>query len=94
MAPQPAHASPAAALEALAAALGSRAFATTLVTGPGREPRLTVTSRLSRLGEDISADTSYRWSWAEPICTVDEPFTAAQKIATVLRTAAPEPAHG
>jgi hypothetical protein len=82
-----------AALERLAAALGSRDFATTLVTGPGRPPRLTVASRHSRLTEDIYADTCYRWSWADPICAVDDPLTAASKIAMVLRTV-PAPTHG
>jgi hypothetical protein len=85
---------PAVALERLAAALGSRDFATILLTGPGREPRLTVTSRGSRLTEDIYADAWYRWSWADPICRVDDPLTAAQKVAAVLRTAAPTPSHG
>jgi hypothetical protein len=81
----------AAALERLADALGSRDFATTLLTGPGRPPRLSVVSRLSRLAEDIYADSSYRWSWAEPICPATDPDTAAQRIAQVLRTA---PGHG
>jgi hypothetical protein len=90
------HTAQAAALERLAAALGSRDFATILVTGPGREPRLTITSRASKLSEDIYAGTSYRWSWADPICPADDPLTAAQKIAAVLRTAAsaPGPGHG
>jgi hypothetical protein len=85
---------PAAALERLAAALGSRDFATILLTGPGREPRLTVTSRASRLTEDLYADACYRWSWGDPICRVDDPLTAAQQIAAVLRTAAPAPSRG
>jgi hypothetical protein len=85
---------PSAALERLAAALGSRDFATILVTRPGREPRLTVTSRASRLTEDIYADACYRWSWGDPVCPVDDPLTAAQRIAVVLRTAAPTPSHG
>jgi hypothetical protein len=76
--------SPAAALERLATALGSGEFATTLTTGPGRAPRLTVASRLTRLTEDIYADTCYRWSWADPICPVDDSRTAANMIALVL----------
>ena len=75
------------ALERLADALGSRDFATTLLTGPGRPPCLSVVSRMSRLTEDIYADSSYRWSWAEPICPATDPDTAAQRIAQVLRTA-------
>jgi hypothetical protein len=75
-----------AALERLAATLGSRDFATTLVTGLGRQPCLTVASRRSRLAEDIYADRFYRWSWAEPICDLDDPLTAADMITKVLRT--------
>ena len=86
-------ASPQAALERLATALGSRDFATTLTTGPGRPPRLTVASRHSPLSEDIYADAFYRWSWAEPICDAGDPLTAASKIAKVLRVA-PAPSHG
>ena len=83
----------AAALERLADALGSRDFATTLLTGPGRPPRLTVVSRHSGLTEDIYADGCYRWSWAEAICPAGDPLTAAAAIARVLRTV-PAPSHG
>lgn len=74
-----------AALERLADALGSREFATTLVTGPGRPPRLSVASRHSWLSEDIYADTCYRWAWADPICPLGDPLTAARRIAKMLR---------
>jgi hypothetical protein len=82
-----------AALERLADALGSRDFATTLLTGPGRPPRLTVVSRHTGLTEDVYADASYRWSWAEAICPSGDPLTAAATIARVLRTV-PAPSHG
>jgi hypothetical protein len=52
--------------------------------GPGRAPRLTVAGRLTRLSEDIYADTCYRWSWADPICPVNDPRSAAHMIALVL----------
>jgi hypothetical protein len=84
--PQPAPSQ--AALETLAAALDPRDFATTLTTGDGRPPRLTVTSRHAQFGDDIYADSSsYWWSWAERIATVDDPMAAARAVATVLRTA-------
>lgn len=75
-----------AALHRLADALGSRDFATTLVTGPGHTPRLTVASRHAPLAEDIYANRlAYWWSWAERISDIDDPLTAAHKVATVLR---------
>jgi hypothetical protein len=83
----------AAALEMLATALGSRDFATVLVTGPGRVPRLTVASRHIPLSEDIYADRFYRWSWAEPICGAGDPLTAAGKISHVLGVTR-EPTYG
>jgi hypothetical protein len=83
-----------AALECLAAALDPRDHVTTLVTGQGRVPHLTVASRHAQLAEDIYAhENSYWWSWAEPISAVDDPLTAARKITSVLR-AAPEPSRG
>ena len=83
-----------AALEALAAALDPRDYITTLTSGYGRTPRLTVTSRHAQIGDDIYADSSsYRWSWAEQIAAVDDPAAAARKVTTVLRTA-PAPTHG
>ena len=48
--------------------------------------------RYAQLGEDIYAGNGcYLWSWAEPICAVDDPQAAANKITSVLR-AVPEPA--
>ncbi len=92
-APSPSTAAQA-ALDALAAALDPSNFATTLVTGPGRTPHLAVSSRHAQLSEDIYADDqSYWWPWSERITAIDDPLTAAQKVADVLRTA-PEPAHG
>jgi len=83
-----------AALEHLAAALDPRDFATTLTTGPGQRPRLTVTSRHAQFGDDIYADhQSYWWSFAERIAPVDDPPAAARTVASVLR-ATPEPSHG
>ncbi len=83
-----------AALEQLAAALGSRDFATTLVTRQGRTPYLSIVSRYAKLGEDIYADGGwFWWSWAERLATTDDIPTAAAKITTVLRTA-PQPARG
>lgn len=77
-----------AALERLAAALNRRDFATTLVTGHGRPPRLTVTSRHAPLSEEIWADShAYRWSWAEPIAGVSDPLAAAAKITSMLHAA-------
>jgi hypothetical protein len=90
--PQPAPSQ--AALETLAAALDPRDFATTLTTGDGRPPRLTVTSRHADFGDDIYADhQSYWWSFAERIAAIDDPLAAAQKITNVLR-AVPEPSRG
>jgi hypothetical protein len=83
-----------AALERLAAALDTRDFATTLTTGPGHRPSLTVTSRHADFGDDIYADDqSYWWSFAERIAAIDDPLTAAQKITNVLR-AVLEPSRG
>jgi hypothetical protein len=84
---------PQAALEALAAALDPRDHASTLVAGAGRAPYLAVSSRHADLAEDVYADDwCFWWSWAEPICAVGDPGTAAAKITRVLRTV-PEPTH-
>ncbi|GEM_PF-2690375 len=83
---------PCAALEALAAALNPSDYRTSLVTGKGRMPYLTVTSRhASRLSEHIYANNGwYWWSWAEKFAVVDDVSAAAAKVAAVLRaTAAP-----
>jgi hypothetical protein len=85
---------PKAALERLAAALDPRDHTTTLVVDPGRTPHLTVASLQAGLVEDVYADDRfYWWSWAEPICGVDDALTAAQKVTRVLRPA-PEPTRG
>jgi hypothetical protein len=89
------HADPrAAALETLAATLDPHDYITTLVSGQGRVPHLTVTSRHADFGDDIYADhQSYWWSFAERIAAIDDPQAAAQKISSVLR-AVPQPSHG
>ena len=75
------------ALEHLADALDPQEHVITLVTSPGRVPHLTVASRHAELAESVYADQRcYWWSWAEPICGVDDPPAAARKIAAVLRT--------
>jgi hypothetical protein len=85
---------PRAALVALAAALDPRDFVTTLTTGPGRRPCLSVASRHAQIGDDICADhRGYYWSWAERIAPLTDPHAAASKITTVLRTT-PRPADG
>jgi hypothetical protein len=84
---------PQTALESLAAALGPGEFITTLVTGTGRCPCLTVTTRRAGADESIYAGrSSYWWGWGEPIAATDDPLTAAHKVATALRVA-PQPAH-
>jgi len=82
-----------AALERLATALDAGEFATVLVAGAGRRPRLSVTSRETQAAEDIYADgLAYWWSWAERISAAADPLTAAHRVATMLR-AVPGPAH-
>lgn len=74
-----------AALESLAAALDPRNFATTLVTGQGRPPRLTVTSRHAALAEDVCAQDGWLWwSWGERLAPFEDAPAAAGKIATAL----------
>jgi len=95
-APSPSDATAAqAALEALAAAIDPRDHVTTLVTGTGRVPHLTVTSRHAReLAEHVYAqDGWFWWSWAERIAPTADTTAAAAKVTSVLRTI-PEPAHG
>jgi hypothetical protein len=94
LAAQTAQSDASAALERLAAALDPGEFTTTLTTGPGQPPRLTVTSRHADFGDDIYADSqTYWWSFAERIAPVDDPLAAARKVTSVLRTA-PEPSRG
>lgn len=75
-----------AALERLATALGP-AFVTTLVTGTGRPPRLTVISRQTCSGKDVYADEHgwFWWSSAERIAPADDPLTAAHRVTAALR---------
>jgi hypothetical protein len=75
-----------AALEHLAAALG-RGFITTLVTGTGHRPYLSVTCRDSHAAEDVYADEGgwFWWPWAERIATTDDPLAAACHITAALR---------
>jgi hypothetical protein len=88
-APSPGNTTAQDALESLAAALDPHDHVTTLVTGQGHPPHLTIASRRADLAEDVYADHCFFWwSWAEPICAVDDPLTAAQKITSVLRPAA------
>ncbi len=82
-----------AALERLADALDPAEYTTTLTTGPGHGPRLSVTNRHAQIGDDIWADNrAYYWSWGEWIAPVSDPATAARMISVVLR-ALPQPAH-
>lgn len=75
-------------LEALARALDPRDFATTLTTGLGRAPRLTVTSRHAVIGDDVyTADGWFWWGWAEPIAPITDVAAAAAKVTRVLGTA-------
>jgi hypothetical protein len=81
------------ALERLAAALDPNEYATTLTTGPGHGPRLSVTSRHAQIGDDIWADhRAYYYSWGEWIAPITDPATAARMISMVLRSV-PQPAH-
>jgi len=84
---------PQAALDRLADALDQADYATTLTTGPGHGPRLSVTSRHAQIGDDIWADhRAFYWSWGEWIAPVSDPATAARMISVVLR-AVPQPAR-
>jgi hypothetical protein len=83
---------PRTALASLAAALDPGEFATTLLTGTGRRPCLTITSRHARAEQDVYADHTSYWSGtAEPIAPVSDPLIAANRVTTTLR-AAPNPA--
>jgi hypothetical protein len=75
-----------AALEHLATALGP-GFITTLVTGTGHQPRLSVISRATRAGEDVYADEGgawFWWPWAERIAATSDPVAAARHITAAL----------
>jgi hypothetical protein len=79
-----------AALEHLATALGS-GFITTLVSGTGRRPHLSVISRDTHAAEDVYADESgwYWWPWTEWIAATSDPLTAAHHISAALRGSIP-----
>jgi hypothetical protein len=80
-----------AALEHLAAALGP-GFITTLVTGTGHQPRLSVISRATHVGEDVYVDEAgawFWWPWAERIAATTDPLTAARQITAALRASTP-----
>jgi hypothetical protein len=84
---------PQTALETLAAALDPGEFATALVTRTGRRPCLTVTSRAGAAETSVYADQASYWCGsAEPIAAADDPLTAADKVATALRSF-PQPPH-
>lgn len=74
------------ALENLTAALDTREFVTTLVSGTARVSHLTITSRrYTQLSENIyAADGWFWWSWAERLAPVRNVYEAASKIAHVL----------
>jgi hypothetical protein len=75
-----------AALQRLDAALDPHEYATTLTTGPGHRPRLSVTNRHAQIGDVISVDNrAYYWSWGEWIAPLSDPATAARLISVVLR---------
>jgi hypothetical protein len=80
-----------AALQRLDDALDPRDYATTLTTGIGHCPHLSVTSRHAAIGYVIWADhRAFYWSWGEWIAPISAPATAARMISVVLR-AVPEP---
>jgi hypothetical protein len=83
----PADLAPVAALERLAAAISPGEFATTLTTGAGRRPRLTVCSRSGSAAEDVYADGNgwFWWPWAERIAATSDPLTAACRVSAALR---------
>ena len=75
-----------AALERLATALGP-GFITTLITGDGHTPRLSVISRDNHAGEEVYADEGgwFWWPWAERIAAIDDPLAAAYHVTAALR---------
>jgi SAM-dependent methyltransferase len=79
-----------AALEHLAAALGP-GFITTLVTGAGHQPRLSVVSRDGCAAQDVYADDSgwFWWPWAERIAATTDPLTAAYQVTAALHGSTP-----
>jgi hypothetical protein len=88
--PGQAVSAPGTALEALAAAFDPKEFATALVSGEGRVPRLTVVSRRAHISQDVYVDNGWFWySWAERIAAVSDVDQAAVKIAYMFRTTLP-----
>jgi len=88
--PHQAVSAPGTALEALAAAFDPKEFATALVSGEGRVPRLTVVSRPAHTSQDVYVDGDWFWySWAERIAAVSDVAQAAAKVADMLRTTLP-----
>ncbi|HEV2370744.1 MAG TPA: hypothetical protein VGS19_01130 [Streptosporangiaceae bacterium] len=83
-----------AALEALAGALGRDEWVVVLTThGPGRSPRLHVTSRsVPGAGSDVYAEAGwYWWPHAQRIAPACAPGQAAATITqAILRTALPK----
>ncbi|HZC40985.1 MAG TPA: hypothetical protein VE343_09965 [Streptosporangiaceae bacterium] len=74
------------ALESLAAALDPGDHVTALVTGGDRPPRLAVTSRRTRLCDDIyAAHGWFWWSSAERIAPTSELSAAARAVSASLR---------
>jgi len=75
-----------AALVRLDTALDAREFATTLVIGDGCRPCLTVASRWTTAAEHLFADGErFWWAWGQPVCTVEDPLTAAYRVTAMLR---------
>jgi hypothetical protein len=80
-----------AALEQLAAALGP-GFITTLVTGAGHQPRLSVVSRDGCAAQDVYADEAgawFWWPWAGRIAATSDPLTAAYQVSAALDGSVP-----
>jgi hypothetical protein len=73
------------ALEELAAVLNPRDHVTTLVTGEGRQPRLTVGSRYAPLTKDVYVGRGSYWCGAdEEVAPMSDPTAAARKVSKYL----------
>jgi hypothetical protein len=77
-----------AALEALDALLDPRWYITVLITGDGRIPCLTVSSRHARLTWDIHATEGWYWSAEVKVAPFGDPGTTASVLAEMLDGAA------
>jgi hypothetical protein len=76
-----------AALERLATALGP-GFVTTLVTGAGQRPWLTVARRGGQAAADVYVEAGgFWWGWAEPIGPTADPLAAAHQVSAALAAA-------